>query len=148
MEGSNTKEDISGASKMDEQVYFYNNTLVGNDMGATGGNNIIALNNLVEGNSLGGFKRFGANSVIINNLFFQNGGDDFIEIDKAAVQEGNIFLTDPLLDRTTFKPADNSPCIDAGKSNLEIKGVELLKFSPDYIAGDAPDIGAIERDNP
>src|SRR5690349_11893021 len=42
MEGSKTREDLSGASKMDERVFFFNNTLSGNQMGATGGNQIIA----------------------------------------------------------------------------------------------------------
>ena len=31
---------------------FYNNTIVNNQMGATDVNNIIALNNLVKGNTL------------------------------------------------------------------------------------------------
>lgn len=144
MEGSKTREDLSGASKMNEEVYFYNNTLVGNDMGATGGNNIIAFNNLVADNSLGGFKLFGPNSVILNNLFFQNGGNDLIEIDPAVGSEENIFSMDPLLDKHTLYPAENSPCIDAGRANLEIDGKEQVNISPDHITGKAPDIGAIE----
>jgi len=145
MEGAKTREDLSGASKMDEQVYFYNNTIIGNKIGATGGNNIIAFNNLVAGNSLGGFKLFGANSVIINNLFFQNGGNDFIEIDQTVVKKGNIFSTDPLLDENTFYPTENSPCVDAGIAAFEDDGIQLPKISLDNISGKAPDIGAIER---
>jgi hypothetical protein len=144
MEGSNTREDLSGASKMDEQVHFYNNTLVDNQMGATGGNNIIAANNVVQGNSSGGFKRFGKNSAIINNLFYENGGDVFIELHAAVTREGNIFSKDPLLDKTSFIPAPNSPGIDAGIEKYELNGNNLLKIPEKYISGSAPDIGAME----
>jgi len=143
MEGSNTREDLSGASKMDELVSFFNNSLIDNQMGATGGNNIIAFNNVVMGNTLGGFKRFGSKSAIINNLFYMNGGEDFIEINESAARSGNIFSTDPLLDKNTFTPAANSPCIDAGKVKYELN--DLLPGVPaKYISGTAPDIGAIE----
>jgi len=144
MEGSNTSEDLSGASKMDEQIYFYNNTIVGNKMGATGGNNIIALNNIIEENELGGFKRFGINSAIINNLFYKNGNGDFIELNDAVLRSGNIFSKDPLLDKTTFTPAINSPCVNAGKDKYELNGIVFLKIDSKYIVGSAPDIGAIE----
>ncbi len=146
MEGAGTREDLSGASKMDEQVCFYNNTIIGNEMGATGGNNIIAFNNIVEGNTLGGFKRFGANSVIINNLFYQNGVDNFIELNDAVVKNGNVFSTDPLIDKNTLELAVNSPCIDAGKDKYELNGIVLFEIASKYIIGSAPDIGAIEYD--
>lgn len=144
MEGSKTVEDLSGASKMDELVYFFNNTLVGNQMGATGGNNIIAANNLVLGNALGGFKRFGRNSAIVHNLFFKNGGDDFIELNDNIIKEGNIFSMDPLLDKISFRPAENSPVIDAGIDRYELKGIGSLEIPGKYIAGLDPDIGSIE----
>lgn len=144
MEGSNSREDMTGASKMDELVLFYNNTLVDNQMGATGGNNIIAVNNLVQGNSLGGFKRFGANSAAINNLFYQNGDQDLIEFNGSVKKEGNIFSVDPLLDKTSFMPAVSSTCIDAGKAKYELYGESFLEVPSEYISGSAPDIGAIE----
>lgn len=146
MEGANTREDLTGASKMDEQVYFYNNTIVGNKMGATGGNNIIAMNNVVMGNELGGFKRFGENSAIINNLFYENGDKDFIELSEAVVKSENLFGMNPLLDKNTFAPSENSPCVDAGKSKYDLPGNNLLEISSEYIVGSAPDIGAVELD--
>ena len=91
MEGTNTRENIAGATTMDELICLYNNTLVDNQMGATGGNNLIALNNLVMGNTQGGFKKFGKNSAAINNLFFSNGAEDLIEFNEAVIKEGNIF---------------------------------------------------------
>lgn len=144
MEGAKTREDLGGASKMNEEVYFYNNTLVDNDMGATGGNTIIAFNNLVTGNSLGGFRLFGPNSAIYNNLFFRNGNADLDKIDPGVVRELNIFDKDPLLDRNTLFPAENSPSIDAGRFSFESEGMESVKISSEGVAGEAPDIGANE----
>ena len=144
MEGAQTKEDLSGASKMDESVLFYNNTLVANAMGATGGNNVVAFNNLVVENTLGGFKLFGAFSFIANNLFFGNGGNDLIGIDKAIEGEGNLYTEDPLINMDSFIPLTGSPCIDGGIIELKTEGRETVNIDSDLIAGEAPDIGALE----
>ncbi len=115
MEGSKTREDLSGATMMDEWVFFFNNTVIGNQMGATGGNQIIAINNVIAGNTQGGFKKFGPKSVIVNNLFYGNGGEDFVEVHESAKKDHNIFSLDPKLDQITFEPAPDSPCLGAGK---------------------------------
>ena len=81
-------------------------------MGATGGNSMIAINNIIADNTSGGFKRFGANSLIAKNLFFNNNSNDLMEINGSADQYDNILAMDPLLDETTFIPGTNSPCID------------------------------------
>lgn len=145
MEGTNTRENIAGATTMDELICFYNNTLVDNQMGATGGNSLIAMNNLVMGNTQGGFKKFGKNSAAINNLFFSNGGEDFVEFNESVIREGNIFSADPYMDNITFLPASNSRCIDAGKQNYVLNGKTLIDIDAKYISGTAPDIGAVER---
>ena len=145
MEGSNTREDMTGASTMDEEVLLFNNTLVGNQMGATGGNNIIAVNNVVQGNSIGGFKRFGKNSAIINNLFYQNEGGDLIDFNESVTKEGNLFSVDPLLDMTSFMPAADSPCVNGGKLKYELNGKTILEIAAKYFTGSAPDLGAVER---
>jgi len=41
MEGARTREDMSGASKMDELIFLFNNNFIDNKIGATGGNKII-----------------------------------------------------------------------------------------------------------
>ncbi|XOV91581.1 MAG: hypothetical protein ACFHWX_15370 [Bacteroidota bacterium] len=143
MEGSKTREDLSGASKMDELVYFNNNTLIGNQMGATGGNRIVAFNNLVTDNSMGGFKHFGPNSVVRNNLFYMNGGDDLIDFHHSVSVDGNISSDDPMLN-DRFEPDANSPCIDAGIRECQINDEQSFKVTEKYIAGKSPDIGAVE----
>jgi hypothetical protein len=145
MEGTNTRENIAGATTMDELICFYNNTLVDNQMGATGGNSLIAMNNLVMGNTQGGFKKFGKNSAAINNLFFSNGTEDLVEFNESVIKEGNIFTIDPYIDNITFKPASNSKCIDTGKKNYVLNGKTLIDINPKYISGNAPDIGAVEN---
>lgn len=145
MEGARTQEDLSGATKMDEIVYFYNNTVTDCQMGATGGNRIIAFNNLIAHNSLGGFKLFGANSDIRNNLLYDNGSDDFVAINSGVVQDGNIFGIDPLIDANTYSPAQNSPCIDGGIASITMHGDKTFTISPEFFTGNVPDIGGIER---
>ena len=144
MEGANTTEDLSGASKMDERVYFYNNTSIENEMGATGGNNIIAINNVILGNTIGGFKQFGENSIVVNNLFFNNNDNNIIEFDDSVEELNNIFSKDPLLNKITLNPEISSPCIDAGLDNFIMNKISLIKISPEEYAGSAPNIGAIE----
>lgn len=144
MEGSNTREDLSGASKMDEVVWLYNNTLAGNQMGATGGNKIIAFNNIVKDNALGGFRMFGPSSVIKNNLFYGNGEPDLVQPDKLVISEGNIFSRDPLIDEKTFVPQEGSTCIDAGLAKVTATGSGEIEVLTEDIAGSAPDIGAVE----
>jgi hypothetical protein len=145
MEGANTREDMTGASKMDELVFLYNNTLSGNQTGATGGNNIVAFNNVVQANKVSGFKRFGKNSVISNNLFYRNAEVDLLEIQVSDSADGNMFFVDPLLDSITFEPLVNSPCIDAGKKNIEYGVGIMLEVPDDLIQNGIPDLGAVER---
>lgn len=144
MEGTNTKENLNGASTMDETIYFYNNTLFKNQLGATGGNNIYAMNNVVMNNKLGGFKRFGKNSAIIKNLFFQNGDLDFIELNKNVLNRSNLFGISPLLNKDTLTPLADSPCIDAGEKFLVVNGKRVLKISNKSFVGKNPDLGAVE----
>lgn len=146
MEGANTSEDMSGASLMDELVYLYNNTFLKNQTGATGGNSMIAINNIIADNTLAGFKRFGASSVIANNLFFNNHSNDLLEISGSAGQYDNILAMDPLLDETTFIPGTNSPCIDAGLDKLMLDGSPVIEISTEEYMGAAPDIGAMESE--
>ncbi len=144
MEGTNSKENMEGASTMNEQIYFYNNTLSGNLIGATGGNYVFAMNNIVVNNQLGGFKRFGKGSAIINNLFYQNGVADFIELNQNVMSNSNLLETAPLLNEETLAPVENSPCINSGEKNLVLAGKRILEIDQKSFAGNNPDIGAVE----
>ena len=144
MEGAKTDEDLSGATKLDERVYFFNNTVVENEMAATGGNNILAFNNIISGNTMGGFKRFGKNSIVANNLFFDNKDADFVEINSLVIKTKNIFNQDPFLNSSTFIPNKGSRCIDTGIVKYKIKKEVNWKISSELFTGKAPDLGAFE----
>jgi len=146
MGGSNTSEDLSGASLMDEKVFLYNNTFLENEMGATGGNSMIAINNIIAGNTIGGFKRFGRYSAIANNLFYNNMDNNFIEINNLAEQSDNILTEDPLLDEITLMPGNGSPAIDAGMDSFILDEITVIEIAPEEYSGSAPDIGALESD--
>jgi len=49
-----------------------------------------------------------------------------------------------MIDENTLQPSEKSPCIDAGISELNLNDTENFNISPEYIAGEAPDIGANE----
>jgi len=144
MEGGKTVEDHSGASLMDEYVYLYNNTILDNEVGVTGGNRIIAINNIILNNTLGGFKGFGQNSVIINNLFFNNNASDLIAIAKNATVKKNIYSKDPLINVDNYSLRATSPCVDSGIKKYMKNGKYLMNLSKETYRGMMPDIGAIE----
>lgn len=144
MEGTNTKENLNGASTMDEMIYFYNNTLFNNQLGATGGNSVNAMNNVVMHNKLGGFKRLGKNSAIINNLFFQNGDLDFVELYENVLNRSNLLGINPLLNENTLTPLVRSPCINGGEKILVVNGKQIIKISNKSFVGKNPDLGAVE----
>jgi hypothetical protein len=105
---------------------------------------MIAINNIMAGNTIGGFKRFGENSAIANNLFYNNEGNDLIEINNSVEPYDNIFTEDPLLDEVTLRPGINSPCIDAGLDKFILDEISVIEISPEEYSGSAPDIGAME----
>jgi hypothetical protein len=144
MEGANTKENMNGASTMNELIYFYNNTLSGNQVGATGGNNIYAMNNVVFNNKMGGFKRFGKESVIVNNIFYQNGNNNLLEMNEHVIFYSNLFDVEPMLEEDTFVPIVGSPCIEAGEKYLEVNGKRVLEISCNLFNGKKPDLGAVQ----
>ncbi|SEO05625.1 hypothetical protein SAMN05216436_13024 [bacterium A37T11] len=142
MQGAHTVEDLKGASKMDEEVNFYNNTITESELAATGGNRIIAVNNAVFNNAEGAFKFFGPNSLITKNLFYENKGADLAGIGKNVISTDNIFQKDPRLDKNTLLPLSHSPCIGAGIKEFKKGGVLIFKSKEIPLNGSFPNIGA------
>jgi len=143
MEGAKTGENLEGATKMDEPVFFYNNTIISNRLGATGGNAVYAFNNLVVNNAEGGFKRFGNKSIAQHNLFYNNGGPNFIEISLEARINDNLLDSDPQINIKDFSLAQGSPAINAGLRELMVNGKTVFTIPAFNISGPAPDLGAI-----
>ena len=144
MGGARTKEDLSGTRKMDEKVCFYNNTITGNKMGATGGNHIIAINNIVFDNKQGGFKMFGPQSVVTHNLFFKNGDSNLLRMSDSVKLYDNLLDVNPLLNTDSFVPKKKSPCINAGLQEYRENGSLIISIPHSCYSGAAPDLGALE----
>jgi len=150
---ANTLEDYSGAD-MAEAVRVFNNTFYGNDYGISGGDNLVAFNNIIA-NTLGrGLWRVqgapGANSVVAYSLFHNNG----LDADQSVLGVGDIMGVDPLFEAApnagpdgTWATVDDdfsglvlrsdSPVIDKGVVQFIAANGELVPPVPfaSYIGG-------------
>ncbi|HIE30696.1 TPA: right-handed parallel beta-helix repeat-containing protein [Candidatus Poribacteria bacterium] len=138
MGDGNTKENYEGAD-IPERIYLVNNTIVDNEYGVTGGDNLIALNNIFAKIRKSGLKKVDGASIAAYNLFWENN----IDFERSRVDEKHIFRANPLLDEG-FKLKPESPCIDAGTALFK-RGMEtLLQLPSNAYVGPAPDLGAFE----
>ena len=121
-----TVENYEAASAL-EAVFVTNNSIIGNNHGLTGGDNLQAYNNIIVGHSNIGIKNTDGDSSTGYNLFWNNG----IDISGSNVDVGTNVIADPLLDADHY-PMVGSSAIDAG---IDIG----FLFN-----GIAPDLGAYE----
>jgi len=158
MPDEQTNEDYSGADII-EAIRVYNNTFYGQDYGISGGDNLVAFNNIIANSTTFGVSRVqgnpGDNSVVAETLFFNNGTDDT----ESLLGTGNLFGQDPLFAAPPSAGADGqfgtldddfsglvlqagSPAIDAGVTQFTAVAGELIPPTPitDY-NGLAPDLG-------
>ena len=139
MPDGNTDEDFGGADIV-ERVNFYNNTVINNAVGVTGGDNFIALNNIIANNTNEGAKRLRGNSVIAYGIFYNNG----THISDTITDAGIIFDVDPQYDPVTYELLAGSPSIDEGVATFVWNGELVLDLNPSEFVGPAPDLGAKE----
>jgi len=112
---------------------------VDNPDSVTGGDNLIALNNLFLNSTALALKNVDAGSIAAYNSFWNNAADyQGSNIDLSA-----SLLYDPLLNVNYYlKPG--SPAIDAGAAHFEWNGESVLNLPPSAYFGAAPDLGAYE----
>ena len=161
----NTNEDYSGADAA-EAIRLYNNTFYGNDYGISGGDNLVAFNNIIANTSSRGSWRVqgaaGSNSVIAYTLLWQNG----IDTDQSSVGLGNITGQDPLFVSAPSPGPDGSwgtvdddfsglvlrpgsPAIDRGVAQYTTVSGDEVPASPlTGFTGSAPDLGWREFGGP
>ena len=138
MDNGETKEDFRAAS-IRERIEVFHNTLIENDHGISGGNDLIALNNIFQQHVLA-LKRVDGNSIAGFNLFWNNVGNSR----NSNVLRATSVFDDPLLDGE-FQLRSGSPAIDAGTALFKWRGEVVMDQPALSYQGAAPDIGSNER---
>ena len=136
LDGGTTVEDFRAAS-IRERITVINNTLVRNDHGISGGDNLFANSNIFVGHVLA-LKNVDAGSVASHNLFWQNATNQTGSNVEASL------LADPLLD-ASYRLAAGSPAIDEGVAHFERSGEVIWDEPTANYVGSAPDLGWRER---
>jgi hypothetical protein len=114
------------------------NTIVSNDNGIAGGDNIIVLNNIISDNRLG-VTDIDGDSRLDYTMFLNNSLSGV----PSSVQGSNIVFDDPRLNPDGSLQS-GSPAIDAGVSGYTWQGEIVL--SSTTFNGSAPDMGWMEVD--
>jgi cell division septation protein DedD len=159
MPNANTIEDYSGAD-MAEAVRVFNNTFYGNDYGISGGDNVVAFNNIFTNSiTLGSWRVQSTpnanstvalssapannNSVVAYSLFFGN----TVDAAESNLGTGNLMGVDPLFEAAPNPGPDgtwgtldddfsglvlrsDSPAIDKGVTQFTANNGELIPPSP------------------
>ncbi len=138
MSDGNTTEDYEGAS-IPERIYLFNNTFVGNDYGVTGGDNLVAVNNIFVDHPGVAMKNVDGGSLVSYGIYWNNG----ISFENSNVDNPHIILSDPLLD-AQYHLQSTSPAIDAGTALFIWQGDTVLNLPSSSYNGIAPDLGVFE----
>ena len=138
MDNKETIEDFRAAS-MPERIHVFNNTFDGNAYGITGGDNLVAVNNIISNSTVLGIKNIDNNSIVAHNLFFGNTTDEI----GSNVDAATTFSGDPLF-TGTFELQAGSGAIDAGAETFVFSGETVLSIPPAEFSGTAPDLGSFE----
>ncbi len=162
---SATLEDFSGADVV-EPVRVFNNTFYGNNHGISGGDNLVAFNNIITNSTGRGVWQVqgppGSNAAVAHTLFFNNTTD----FDQTNMGSGIIQEQDPLFSAApnpgpdgAWETADDdfsglllqasSPAIDRGVTQYTAVDGELIPVGPiTGFIGAAPDLGWREFGSP
>jgi hypothetical protein len=138
LDNGQSGEDFRAAS-IRERIHVFHNTFVGNDHGISGGDNLIALNNIFQGHVLA-MKNVDGDSIASHNLFWDN-ATDFL---GSSVDPATTLFVNPLLDENDHL-GSGSPAIDAGIAHFDWRGEVVMDQAPSSYAGAAPDLGWLER---
>ena len=126
-------EDYSGADII-ETIRVYNNTIYGNDYGISGGDNLVAINNIIANSITRGVWRVqgpvGAKSVVAYTLFYGNG----VDAEQSRLGAGNQLGQNPL-----FSYAPNAGPDGIWKTvDDDFRGLTLMPTSPAIDSGRDP----------
>jgi len=133
-----TAEDYRAAS-IPERIQLINNTFVNNPYAVTGGDNLIALNNLFVSSSNTALKGVDGGSIAAYQLFWNNGADN----QGSNLDLSTTIKADPLFD-LTYQLREGSTAIDAGANFFGWGGETILDLPGGDYFGTAPDLGKYE----
>jgi hypothetical protein len=149
-----------------EDVQVINNTFYGNNHGISGGDNLVAFNNIIVNSAVRGAWRVqgspGMNSVVAYTLFHNNA----LDAEQTTLGAGNILGQDPLFQAAPNPGPDGgwgtvdddfsglllqpgSPAVDKGITQYIAADGEPVPASPiTGFIGAAPDLGWRELGSP
>lgn len=139
MDNAESTEDYRAASIL-ERIQLFNNTIISHNHGLTGGDNLVAVNNIIANNTVLGVKNTDGGSMVSHTLFWNNNPD----ILASNVVTATAVFTDPLFS-TNYHLQALSQAIDAGIATFDFGGETVLEIPVTDYAGAAPDIGAFEN---
>jgi hypothetical protein len=135
MDNGETKEDFRAAS-VPESVHVFNNTFDGNAYAITGGDNLIAVNNIISNSSVLGLKNIDGNSVVAYTLFFGNATDQTgSNVEAATTKTGDPLYT------SVHGLQPGSPAIDAGTASFVHDQQAVLNIPASGYTGTTVDLG-------
>jgi hypothetical protein len=133
-----TNEDFRAAS-IPERIHLINNTFVNNPYSVTGGDNLIAINNIFVGSSVIALKEVDGGSISAYQLFWTNS----INTQGSILDPDYTVIADPLF-ALDYQLLDGSPAIDAGTAHFVWQNEVILDLPSDSYSGEAPDLGMFE----
>ena len=133
----NTIENFEAAS-VREEIRVINNTFVGNNYGLTGGDNLLALNNIFVNTTNLAVKNVDNKSKVSYNLFYANGAN----FSGSNVDGTTTLLLDPKL-TADYSLSAGSPAIDQGSSTFSWQNIfgQNVNINISSFQGSSPDLG-------
>jgi hypothetical protein len=135
MDNGESNEDFRAAS-VPESVHVFNNTFDHNQYAITGGDNLIAVNNIFSNSLAQGLKNVDGDSIVAYNLYFGNAVDQTgSNVDAATTKIG-----EPLY-ASNYELQLGSPAIDSGTASFEHNEQSVLHIPVQLYNGRAVDLG-------
>jgi Right handed beta helix region len=138
MPNGDTNENYSAAS-VRERVEVFNNTFLRNHHGISGGDDVVAVNNIFQHHAVA-LEGVNGRSLASYNLFAYDG----VMAASSNVDLSTSVLRPALLDANARLQA-GSPAIDAGTAHFRWAGRLVLDLDPSAYRGTRPDLGWHER---
>ncbi|MFT7053594.1 MAG: hypothetical protein ACJAU1_001151 [Psychromonas sp.] len=138
MAGGVTSENLSAAS-VPERIYVFNNTIVGNKVGLSGGDNLVAVNNIFANSSIYAIKGVNGKSIAAYNLYYNTKGN----ISNSNIMQETMLNADPNFG-SGYHLQSGSPAIDSGTRKFVFDGKTVLNIT-DFL-GENPDLGSNESE--